>query len=89
MEQYWNVNKYKVLAPEAGGDLIIANVITSDIGPIYRYRVTNALVFITRDSPFSYQLNQIGQCKGILSQYAIICAYLQRAILKTSLFMIH
>ena len=55
-----DTSKYKVLVPEAGGGLIIANVISNDIGPIYRCRVANALVFATRDSPFSYQLNQIG-----------------------------
>ena len=55
-----DTSKYKVLAPEDGGSLIIANVNSSDIGPIYRCRVTNALVFVTRDSPFSYQLDQIG-----------------------------
>ena len=53
-------NKYKVLAPEAGSGLIIARVDASDIGPVYRCRVTNALVFTTRDSPFSHQLRQIG-----------------------------
>ena len=53
-------NKYKVLAPEAGSGLIIARVDASDIGPVYRCRVTNALVFTTRDSPVSHRLNQIG-----------------------------
>ena len=53
-----NVNKYKVL-PNGGG-LIIGNVDAADIGPSYRCRVTNALVFTTRNSPVTYQLSQAG-----------------------------
>ena len=55
-----NINKYKVLAPEAGSGLIIANVSASDIGPVYRCRVTNVLVSTPINSPFSYRLTQIG-----------------------------
>ena len=53
-----NANKYKVLP--SGGGLIIGNVEAADIGPTYRCRVTNALVYLTEDSPFTYQLNQVG-----------------------------
>ena len=53
-----NVNKYKILA--AGGGLIIGNVVAADIGPTYSCRVTNKEVFSTEDSPFTYQLNQVG-----------------------------
>ena len=55
-----DTSKYKVLSPEAGSGLIIANVGAGDIGPTYRCRVTNAFVFSSRSSPFTYQLNQIG-----------------------------
>ena len=53
-----NANKYKVLP--SGGGLIIGNVEAANIGPTYQCRVTNALVFITRDSPVTYQLIQVG-----------------------------
>ena len=54
-----NANKYKVLP--SGGGLIIGNVVVADIGPpTYRCRVTNALVFMTVDSPFTYQLSPVG-----------------------------
>ena len=53
-----NTNKYKVLP--SGGGLIIGNVDADDIGPTYRCRVTNALVYLTMDSPFTYQLSQVG-----------------------------
>ena len=53
-----NANKYKVLP--SGGGLIIGNVDATDIGPTYRCRVTNALVYTTEDSPFTYQLSQVG-----------------------------
>ena len=53
-----NANKYKVLP--SGGGLVIGNVDAADIGPTYRCRVTNALVYSTRDSPFPYQLSQVG-----------------------------
>ena len=55
-----NINKYKVLAPEAGSGLIIADVVADDIGPVYQCRVTNELVSRTRNSPFSHRLNRIG-----------------------------
>ena len=55
-----DITKYKVLAPEAGSGLIIANVSADDIGPVYRCRVTNELVSGTRNSPVSHRLNQIG-----------------------------
>ena len=55
-----DTSKYKVLSPEAGGGLIIASVVAADIGPEYRCRVTNAFVFSSRNSPFTYQLNRIG-----------------------------
>ena len=51
-------NKYKVLP--SGGGLIIGNVIAADIGPTYRCRVTNVFVYSTIESPFTYQLNQVG-----------------------------
>lgn len=54
-----DTTKYKVLSTEAGGGLIIANVNAADIGPTYRCRITNAFVFTSRDSPVTYQLNQI------------------------------
>ena len=57
-----NITKYKVLASEAGGGLIIANVVAADIGPVYQCRVTNALAFMTIDSPFSHRLSRIGLC---------------------------
>ena len=53
-----NANKYKVLP--SGGELIIGNVVAADIGTTYRCRVTNAEVYRTENSPFSYQLNQVG-----------------------------
>ena len=53
-----NATKYKVLP--SGGGLIIGNVVAADIGPIYQCRVTNAEVFRTENSPFTYQLNQVG-----------------------------
>ena len=53
-----NENKYKVLP--SGGGLIIGNVVAADIGPTYRCRVTNVRVYFTENSPFTYQLNQIG-----------------------------
>ena len=53
-----NANKYKVLP--SGGGLIIGNVNAADIGPTYQCRVTNALVFSTRNSPVRYQLSQVG-----------------------------
>ena len=53
-----NAAKYKVLP--SGGGLIIGDVVTADIGPTYRCRVTNALVYNTENSPFTYQLNQVG-----------------------------
>ena len=53
-----NANKYKIL--ESGGGLIIGDVVADDIGPTYNCRVTNVRVFSTEDSPFSYQLNQVG-----------------------------
>ena len=56
-----DTTKYKVLSSEAGSGLIIANVGAGDIGsPAYRCRVTNAFVFSSRNSPFTYQLNLIG-----------------------------
>ena len=53
-----NANKYKVLP--SGGGLIIGNVEADDISFIYRCRVTNALVFTTRNSPVTYQLSKVG-----------------------------
>ena len=53
-----NANKYKVLP--SGGGLIIGNVNADDIGPSYRCQVTNALVYTIKDSPFTYQLTQVG-----------------------------
>ena len=53
-----NANKYKVLP--SGGGLIIGNVDATDNDSSYRCRVTNALVYSTRDSPFTYQLSQVG-----------------------------
>ena len=55
-----DISKYKVLAAEAGGGLIIANVVDADIGPVYQCQVTNVQVSKTRNSPFSHQLTQIG-----------------------------
>ena len=55
-----DTSKYKVLLPEAGGGLIIANVVADDIGPTYRCHVTNAFVFSSRNSPFTHQLHLIG-----------------------------
>ena len=54
-----DTTKYKVLSTEAGGGLIIRDVVADDIGPRYRCRVTNVFVFSSRDSPVTYQLNQI------------------------------
>ena len=53
-----NANKYKVLP--SGGGLIIGNVDAADFDSIFKCQVTNALVFSTRVSPISYQLNQVG-----------------------------
>ena len=53
-----NANKYKVL-PSSGG-LIIGDVFATDIGPTYQCCVTNAEVFRTEHSPYTYQLNQVG-----------------------------
>ena len=55
-----DTTKYKVLSTEAGGGLIIRDVVAGDIGPRYRCRVTNVFVFTSRDSPVTYQLNEIG-----------------------------
>ena len=55
-----DTSKYKVLSSEAGGGLIISNVVAGDIGPTYRCHVTNAFVFSSRNSPFTHRLNQIG-----------------------------
>ena len=54
-----DTTKYKVLSTEAGGGLIIRDVIAGDIGPTYQCRVTNVFVFSSRDSPVTNQLNQI------------------------------
>ena len=53
-----NAAKYKVLP--SGGGLIIGDVVAADIGPTYQCRVTNALVYNTENSPYTYQLNQVG-----------------------------
>ena len=52
-----DTTKYKVLS--TGGGLIIRDVVANDIGRTYRCRVTNVFVFSSRDSPVTYQLNQI------------------------------
>jgi len=56
-------DKYKVLQ---SGDLIVGNVVMDDVidggNPrIYRCRVINRLIFETIDSPFSYQLTEVGK----------------------------
>ena len=53
-----NAAKYKVLP--SGGGLIIGDVVAADIGPTYQCRVINALVYNTENSPFTYQLNEVG-----------------------------
>ena len=53
-----NENKYKILA--SGGGLIIGNVAATDIGPTYQCHVTNVNLYESRDSPFTYTLNEIG-----------------------------
>ena len=56
-----NAAKYKVLP--SGGGLIIGDVDAGDagdIGPTYQCHVTNALVYNTENSPFTYQLNPVG-----------------------------
>ena len=69
-----NAAKYKVLP--SGGGLIIGDVVAADIGtPVYRCRVTNAEVFRTVDSPFTYQLNQVGWCKYISMIPVLIYCY--------------
>ena len=50
--------KYKVLP---SGDLIVGNVVMDDIGDTYRCHVVNRLIFETIDSPYSYQLRQVGK----------------------------
>jgi len=56
-------DKYKVLP---SGDLIVGNVVMADISDrgnphVYRCRVVNRLIFETIDSPFSYELTEVGK----------------------------
>jgi len=56
-------DKYKVLP---SGDLIVGNIAMGDISDggnphVYQCRVVNRLIFETIDSPFSYELIEVGK----------------------------